>query len=283
VAAGSSVESLLHVKFDYSKLDSVNSNIKVRLNSTAVSVKNIPSMEENDHVRARYIKNGRHEQVTGKSAILACNSSMIPHLSPDLPRAQREALAFQTKVPILYTSVALRNWKAWKKLGLGAVVCPGGYHINALLDFPVSFGGYKFSANENEPVIVHMERFPHRYGENLTAKEQYRLGRYELLTTPFEVIERNVRDQLQSLLGDGGFDAAEDIVGITVNRWSHGYSYWYNSLFDPVYEDDEDPRYPHIIGRQTYGRIAIANADSAANAMLESAIEQAHRAVNELV
>jgi spermidine dehydrogenase len=54
-------------------------------------------------------------------------------------------------------------------------------------------------------------------------------------------------------------------------------------LFDPVYEDDEDPRYPHIIGRQTYGRIAIANADSAANAMLESAIEQAHRAVNELV
>jgi spermidine dehydrogenase len=283
VAAGSSVESLLHVKFDYSKLDSVDSNIKVRLNSTAVSVKNIPSMEGNDHVRARYIKNGRHEQVTGKSAILACNSSMIPHLSPDLPRAQREALAFQTKVPILYTSVALRNWKAWKKLGLGAVVCPGGYHINALLDFPVSFGGYKFSANENEAVIVHMERFPHRYGENLTAKEQYRLGRYELLTTPFEVIERNVRDQLQSLLGDGGFDAAEDIVGITVNRWSHGYSYWYNSLFDPVYEDDEDPRYPHIIGRQTYGRIAIANADSAANAMLESAIEQAHRAVNELV
>ena len=82
---------------------------------------------------------------------------------------------------------------------------------------------------------------------------------------------------------DGGFDAAEDIVGITVNRWSHGYSYWYNSLFDPVYEDDEDPRYPHIIGRQPFGRIAIANADSAANAMLESAIEQAHRAVNELL
>ena len=37
------------------------------------------------------------------------------------------------------------------------------------------------------------------------------------------------------------------------------------------------------IGRQPFGRIAIANADSAANAMLESAIEQAHRAVNELL
>ena len=283
VAAGSTIESLLHAKFDYSKLDSGDSKIQVRLNSTVVSVKNIQSMEGNDQVSLRYVQNGRHKWVIGNSTILACNSSMIPHLSPELPQNQREALAFQTKVPILYTSVALRNWRAWKKLGLGAVVCPGGYHINALLDFPVSFGDYKFSSDESEPVIVHMERFPHRYGENLTAREQYRLGRYELLTTPFEVIERNVRDQLQSLLGDGGFDAAEDIVGITVNRWSHGYSYWYNSLFDPVYEDDEDPRYPHIIGRQLFGRIAIANADSAANAMLESAIEQAHRAVNELI
>ena len=283
VAAGSSIKSLLHAQFDYSKLDSGDSKIQVRLNSTVVSVKNIQSMEGNDQVSLRYVQNGQHKWVVGNSAILACNSSMIPHLCPELPKIQREALAFQTKVPILYTSVALRNWKAWKKLGLGAVVCPGGYHINALLDFPVSLGDYNFSSDESEPVIVHMERFPHRYGENLTAREQYRLGRYELLTTPFEVIERNVRDQLQSLLGDGGFDAAEDIVGITVNRWSHGYSYWYNSLFDPVYEDDEDPRYPHIIGRQPFGRIAIANADSAANAMLESAIEQAHRAVNELL
>jgi spermidine dehydrogenase len=283
VAAGSSIKSLLHAQFDYSKLDSGDSKIQVRLNSTVVSVKNIQSMEGNDQVSLRYVQNGQHKWVVGNSAIMACNSSIIPHLCPELPKIQREALAFQTKVPILYTSVALRNWKAWKKLGLGAVVCPGGYHINALLDFPVSLGDYNFSSDESEPVIVHMERFPHRYGENLTAREQYRLGRYELLTTPFEVIERNVRDQLQSLLGDGGFDAAEDIVGITVNRWSHGYSYWYNSLFDPVYEDDEDPRYPHIIGRQPFGRIAIANADSAANAMLESAIEQAHRAVNELL
>ena len=84
------------------------------------------------------------------------------------------------------------------------------------------------------------------------------------------------------MLGGGGFNAAEDIVGITVNRWAHGYSYWYNPLFDTVYDDDADPRYPHMIGRKPVGRISIANADSAANAMMESAIEQAHRAVAEL-
>ena len=35
------------------------------------------------------------------------------------------------------------------------------------------------------------------------------------------------------MLGPGGFSSARDIAAITVNRWSHGYSYVANSLFDP--------------------------------------------------
>ena len=282
VAPGTNMESLIQANFDYSKLDRLESRIQLRLNSTVTNVRNTLSESGEEQTTVSYVQNGQAYEVLAQSSILACNSSMIPYLCPEMPKTQRDALAFQTKVPILYTSVALRNWKAWKKLEIGAVICPDSYHINAMIDFPVSFGDYAFSANENESIVVHMERFPHRYGKGLTAQEQYRLGRYELLTTPFDVIERNVRDQLQSILGDGGFDAAEDIVGITVNRWSHGYSYWYNPLFDPVYDDDLDPRYPHMIGRKLFGRIAIANSDSAANAMMESAIEQAYRAVNEL-
>ena len=37
---------------------------------------------------------------------------------------------------------------------------------------------------------------------------------------------------------------------------------------------------PHMRARKPFGRITIANADSAASAMLESAVEQAHRAVS---
>ena len=86
------------------------------------------------------------------------------------------------------------------------------------------------------------------------------------------------------MLADGGFDPARDIEGITVNRWPHGYAYtWYNPLFDPVYEEDDDERYPHIRARKRFGRIAIANADSGANAMLDTAVEQSHRAVAELL
>jgi hypothetical protein len=38
-----------------------------------------------------------------------------------------------------------------------------------------------------------------------------------------------------------------------------------------------------VKARKRFGQIAIANADAGASAMIESAVEQAHRAVNELV
>jgi spermidine dehydrogenase len=221
--------------------------------------------------------------VQTKDCVLACNNAVIPYLCPQLPEKQRKALAEQVKSPIIYTSVALSNWRAWKKMGIGGVLSPGSYHTLVMLDYPVDLGGFTFASNPDEPIVVHMERFPHRNNENLDAKQQYRLGRYELMTTSFETIERNVRQQLNSLLGEAGFDAARDITGITVNRWAHGYSNWYNSLFDTLYDDYNDERYPHVQARKPFGRITIANADAGANPDMGAAIDQAHRAVNELV
>jgi spermidine dehydrogenase len=40
---------------------------------------------------------------------------------------------------------------------------------------------------------------------------------------------------------------------------------------------------PNVIGRQRFGRIAIANSDSGMGAYTDVAIEQAHRAVHELI
>ena len=95
----------------------------------------------------------------------------------------------------------------------------GSYHVNALLDFPVSWGGQNYADNPDDPITVHMERFPHRNNEGLSPREQRRLGRHELLATPFETMERNIREQLAGMLGQGGFDPARDIAAITVNRW----------------------------------------------------------------
>ena len=65
-----------------------------------------------------------------------------------------------------------------------------------------------------------------------------------------------------------------------MNRWGHGYAYRYNPKFDSGYERD-DP--PHVVGRQRFGRISIANSDAGAGASIGAAIEQAHRAVTEIV
>ena len=110
-------------------------------------------------------------------------------------------------------------------------------------------------------------------------------GKQELLGTPFETFERNVRDQLGRMLGDGGFDPARDIAGITVNRWPHGYAYGYDPETDQIaFEPDLWPvdRQHWLLARQPFGNISIAGTDAASDAMTESAIEQAYRAIGDL-
>jgi spermidine dehydrogenase len=80
------------------------------------------------------------------------------------------------------------------------------------------------------------------------------------------------------MLGSAGFDAQRDILGITVNRWPHGYAYTYDTLSDP---DMPEIERPHVLGRRAFGRITIANADSGAGAFTNVAIDQAERAVQE--
>ena len=103
----------------------------------------------------------------------------------------------------------------------------------------------------------------------------------ELFETSFETFERNIRDQFARTVGAGGFDPARDIAAITVNRWPHGYAYEYNSLFDRFWLEGGEQ--PCEVARKTFGRIAIANADAAAYAYTDAAIDQAYRAVQELV
>ncbi len=45
--------------------------------------------------------------------------------------------------------------------------------------------------------------------------------------------------------------------------------------------DPDDSRYAHVQARKHFGRIAIANSDAGTLAMVEAAVEQAHRATTE--
>jgi len=282
VAPGSTQEDVLLAKFDYSKLDEASSPVRLRLNSTALHVRHDGDPQTAKQVGIDYVQGGRAYRVRARHCVLACYNSVIPALCPELPAGQREALGIPVKSPILYTSVALNNWQSWKNLGVGAVVGSGNYHPFAMLDFPVSYGGVKYADDPDKPITVHMERFVHRNNEGLSPRDQRRLGRHELLATSFETMERNIREQLTSLLSEGGFDPARDIAGITVNRWAHGYADGTNDFGSPWLGGRNNERRPHVRGRKPFGRITIANSDAGGQAMFESAVEQAHRAVEEL-
>jgi spermidine dehydrogenase len=272
---GSTIEDLVTARANYSKLDDANSPVRIRLNSTAVHVENSKDAKE---VRVSYVRGGKLQTVAAKDCVLACYNGMIPYICPELPEQQKEALVYLVKMPLVYTHVALRNWSVFAKLNVHHIVAPGGYHTYTALDFPVSLGQYRFPSTPDEPAVLFMLRTPCKPG--LSQRDQNRAGRAELLQTPFSKFERNIRDQLARMLGGAGFDPAKDIEGITVNRWAHGYAFTPNPLFDPDWKDGEQP---WVIGRKTCGRIAIANSDAGASAYTNVAIDQAWRAVGELL
>jgi len=284
VAAGDSMHDIISAKFDYSALDRPRSPVRIRLNATAARVKHLGSLATAKKVEITYIQDGEARRVRASNVVMACYHTIIPHLCPEIPQLQKEALKKTIRMPLVSTNVLVDNWTAFEKLGIFAAYCPGSYFCDVRLTYPLSFADYVAPRSPDEPTTVHMYRIPIS-GEG-TGVEQFRAGRYDLLGTSFETFERNIRQQLGAMLGDGGFDPARDIKAITVNRWPHGYTVGYN------YETDElnwfsEPfpaeRRLWLQGRQRFGRITVANSDAGASAMTESAIEQGYRATQELL
>jgi spermidine dehydrogenase len=217
-------------------------------------------------------------RVRGRAAVLACWHMAIPFMCAELPAEQKEALRYGVKVPLVYTVVGLRNGTAFHKLGVKDISCPGMYHTSVNLDQAPKMGEFKPPQSPDQAALIHMLRTPCQPG--LSAREQQRVGHADLLATPFETFERNIRDQLARVLGSGGFDPARDIEAITVNRWPHGYAYEYNPLWDPDWPEGQRPC---DIARRRFGRMTIANSDAAAAAYTDQAIDQSFRAVQELL
>ncbi len=275
---GSTMDDVVTTHADYARLDEASSEVQIRLNSTVVQARHMGPRQTAKEVEIAYVHADKLQSVRASHCVLACYNMMIPYLCPELPEKQKEALHYGVKEPLIYTHVALRNWQAFQKLGIRNIVSPGSYHCFTALDFPVSIGDYQFPSQPEEPMVLFMLRTPCHPG--LKRRDQYRAGRVELLKTPFSTFERNIREQLQKMLGAAGFDSARDIAGITVNRWAHGYAYEYNSLSDPDWPAAERPC---VVGRKQFGRISIANSDAAASAYTNAAIDQAYRAVQEVV
>jgi spermidine dehydrogenase len=275
---GSTMEDAVTARANYAMLDRATNSVRIRLNSTAVNVKHLGTKDASKEVEVSYMRGGKLNTVKGNYCVLACYNVMIPYICPELPDPQKEALSYLVKAPLVYTHVALRNWTSFANLGIHQIVAPGGYHTYTALDFPVSLGKYQFPSKPEEPAVLFMLRTPCKPG--LPVRDQNRAGRTELLQTPYSKFELNIREQLGRMLGGAGFDPARDIEGIIVNRWAHGYAFTPFGLDLPEWKSGEQP---WVVGQKRFGRIAIANSDAGASAYTDTAIDQAFRAVNEIL
>ncbi|MFO1466736.1 MAG: FAD/NAD(P)-binding protein [Steroidobacteraceae bacterium] len=275
---GGSMNDIITARADYAALDTPDNDVRIRLSSTVVKVNHAGDPRTAETVSVEYVRGGKRYMASGRKCVLACYNMMIPYLCDEVHENQAQALRSLVKQPLVYTNVALTNWRAWKKLHIGATYCPGHWHNYVFLDFPVSLGDYHFARSPDDPIVVDMNWTP-RAKDGSSKRDQSRFGRRLLLGTSFEDIEREVRGHLAGLLGPGGFDPAVDIAAITVNRWAHGYAF----DSDPLDDRASGQLPPNVIGRQRIGRrIAIANSDSGAIPFLNCAVDEAWRAVAEL-
>ena len=274
---GRGMASIPTSRLRYDRLDRAGERVRIRLRSPVVRVRHDGDPAVAERVEVAYVEDGRLRTVHAGRVVLACNNTMIPYLTDELGAAQRAALADAGKLALVYANVQVRDWRAWQRLRIASIRYPTmPWHV-ASLDFPVSMGRYAFPDEPGDAALLHLARAACKPG--LPPREQGRAGRGELLGTSFRAMERTIRDQLARALGPGGFDPARDIEGITVNRWAHGYAYEYGLPWDTFWPDGELPSH---VARRRWGRIAVANADSAPRAYVDSAIDMAYRAVRDL-
>ena len=148
VAPGRTMEDVVPAVFDYDALDREGQQVRIRLDSTCVDIRNA-----GDSVELGYVRAGVPHRVEAKHAVLACFHMVIPHIMPELPALQRDALARNVKTPLVYTNVLTRDWHPWARLGVHDISAPMSFHSRVKLDFPVSLGGYRHAREPSEPDV----------------------------------------------------------------------------------------------------------------------------------
>ena len=267
-------EDVAIARFNYGALDQADQSTRIRLNSTAVGVR-----EVDDYVQIDYVQQGKPLRITANHCVLACYNNLIPALCPEMSDAQKSGLGYGVRVPFVYANILLENGRAFSELGVQITQCPYDPFQWVSAAPTVTSGGYEPPRGPDDPMVVFMMASPTPAdGTEGTTRDLLRMGRHKIYASTFDDYEQQIREQLQKMLGKHGFNHEQDIKAITVNRIPHGYAYLYQGLDDPEWEEGQAP---HEIGRQQFGRISIANTDSEVTPLMNAAFDAAHRAVEE--
>lgn len=268
VARAASPLDVVNARLDYSQLDRAGHPVRVRLSSLAVRAENV-----GNGTRVQYLRAGGLHEARAPHTVMAGWHMMAAHILPELTAEQKAAMRANLKMPLVYAQVVLRRWDAVQRSGVGAAYCPGSVFQTVQMDFPVTFGRHRPPAGPQSPGVLLMIRMPCPPLVEASVPDLLRMGRAELLATPFATFEKQILAQLQAMYGPHGLDAARDVAAITVNRWPHGYVYS---------EAEYQGRPARVLASQRVGRIVMANADATGRAYTDAAVDAAWSAVQQL-
>lgn len=259
------------------KLDRPGQHTRIRLRSTVTAIEHEGALDKTERVAVTYVRDGRMYKAHARSVVVASGSWPAKHIVRDLPNEYRDAMGKFYRSPILVANVALTNWRALYKLGYTAASWRGGFGFSFNLSPPMQVGGYAPPFDPDSPVVITYYVPFCKVG--LPVEAQGPLARTEMLATPYRDYERVIRAQLTDMLSAQGFDARTDIAGIILNRWGHAYVNPYPGFY---FGRDGKPA-PSDVVRKPLGRIAFAHSELRGHQNWNGAVEEAHRAVEQLL
>lgn len=249
-------EDIITGRINFASLDLPEQPVRMRMNSTAFSVKHDGDQQEG--VEVLYRKDGRNHALKAKAVIMATGGWINRHIVKDMPKPYHRAYSEFQHAPFLVANVALTNWRFMEKLGISGAIWKGGeqeFGFTCNLRRPMHTGRHTPALDPNHPAVLTF--YTPFFYPGLAVRAQTLKGRMELFNTSYAQYEQKIIAQMLKLFGSAGFNPRKDVAGIVLNRWGHAYSVPYPGF----YGGNSDEMSGRDIIRQNYGRIAFAHSE----------------------
>ena len=265
-------------RVNFGALDQPSQRVRIRLESTAVRVEHMGEPSKAEFVSVIYLKDSRLFRVKAKTVVMAGGGWMTKHVVRDLDETRRTSYEQFLYSPYLVANVAVRNWRFMYDLGISSATWFEGFgrYVNVRKD--ATFGVDLPTVGPDLPTLLTF--FVDFAKPGLPALTQGQLGRAEILSTPFGVYERQIREQMMEMFGASGFDAKRDIAGIVLNRFGHAFINPQPGFFFGL---DGKPAPRDALRNGPFGRIAFSHADLAGAMDHRNAFMESDRAINQLL
>lgn len=276
ITGSRSFGDVLFAPIDFGALDRPQ-HTRIRLQATVVAVRHDGPPDACELVNVTYATGAELSRVRAKAVVVAAGGWIARRIVRDLPPSYVGAYARFHHGPILVANVAVRNWKAFAKLGISAAHWFDGFGFFVNLRQPMKIDGAPVPLDPSRPaMLTFYVGFPQT---GVPIDRQTSEGRALLFGTSYAGFEMQIRRQLQQMLGSAGFDARRDIAGIVFNRWGHAYiapqpGFYFGTPGDTA---------PLEVIRNRYGRVAFGHSELSGRQSWGRAAQESRRALKQVL